>query len=253
MKMGLSPIQPIKNNTMLNNNGMNIGDWLNFVTCKQTLMSLKPNWWQEEPSETEQNWFACFVTKKDDVTLFKQTPTFCLHDELIRLNSWSSSKLVCRLPLTTRTKMINPSIWRPCRGPLPPLYTGPLPLVPRHVQTYLIWISLYRAPAWSPLLILCTGPAPSVQNPYSWTPYMFKRVQLGHHCIGPQPGSSHPYTVLGLHPSMTPAFVPLRDMFKRAQLLDLIVQPPLPNPGHVQTCSLWSTDCVQLKCLPVLF
>ena len=57
---------------------------------------------------------------------------------------------------------------------------------------------------------------------------MFKRVQLGHHCIGPQPGSPHPYTVLGLHPSMTPALVPLRDMFKRAQLLDLTVHPPSP-------------------------
>ena len=43
MKMGLSPIQPIKNNTMLNNNGMNIGDGLNFVTCKHTLMSFNPN------------------------------------------------------------------------------------------------------------------------------------------------------------------------------------------------------------------
>ena len=30
-------IQPVTIDTMLNNNGLNIGDGLNFVTCEQTL------------------------------------------------------------------------------------------------------------------------------------------------------------------------------------------------------------------------
>ena len=33
-----SNIQPITIETTLNNNGLNIGDWLNFVTCEQTFM-----------------------------------------------------------------------------------------------------------------------------------------------------------------------------------------------------------------------
>ena len=32
----LSVIQPVIIDTMLNNNGLNIGDRLNFVTCEQT-------------------------------------------------------------------------------------------------------------------------------------------------------------------------------------------------------------------------
>ena len=35
--MGDRPIQPITIDTMLNNNGLNIGGRLNFVTCEQIL------------------------------------------------------------------------------------------------------------------------------------------------------------------------------------------------------------------------
>ena len=32
-------IQPVTIDTMLNNNGMNLGDGLNFVTCEQTFIN----------------------------------------------------------------------------------------------------------------------------------------------------------------------------------------------------------------------
>ena len=39
--MGGGPIQPITIDTMLNNNMLNIGDGLYFVTCEQTARAAK--------------------------------------------------------------------------------------------------------------------------------------------------------------------------------------------------------------------
>ena len=37
--MGDRPILPITIDTMLNNNGLNLGDGLNFITCEQTFIN----------------------------------------------------------------------------------------------------------------------------------------------------------------------------------------------------------------------
>ena len=64
--MGDGPIQPIFQpvaiDTMLNNNGLNIGDGLNFVTCERT--DLKCYWDFLHPHPNSFVWFSKTRHKK---------------------------------------------------------------------------------------------------------------------------------------------------------------------------------------------